>query len=115
MRVGCRFELDLPNPSHALVLVEPYGSEVERVRSQSFVVDPDVPAPIWVDQVGNRLRQLLPAGRVAISSDAVLTVDDSHTAVWVFQGRTASILATTNAASGAWWLLAAATPPTPPW
>lgn len=74
--IGCRFNFEVAEPTHAVVLVEPHVEEESRVRDARFFTDPGVPSATYRDLFGNRCRRLtLPAGPVELRFDA--TVDGS--------------------------------------
>ena len=74
--IGCRFQFDVANPTHAVVLVEPHVDEEWRVRDTRFSIKPAVPMAIYGDLFGNRCRRLtLPAGPVELQFTA--TVDET--------------------------------------
>jgi transglutaminase-like putative cysteine protease len=72
--IGCKFQFEVANPTHAVVLVEPHADEEHRVNDPQFSVEPDVPMTTYADLFGNRCRRLtLPSGRVELNFAA--TVD----------------------------------------
>lgn len=74
--IGCRFEFDVSEPAHAVVVVEPHLEEEPRVSNALFFTDPAVPSSTYLDLFGNRCRRLtLPPGHVALQFSA--TVDGS--------------------------------------
>jgi transglutaminase-like putative cysteine protease len=75
--VGCRFVFDLPAPTHAVVLVEPHSSEIERIVTAQLMCVPDVQSHAFVDGFENRCRRLsMPAGELAIEYTASVEVSD---------------------------------------
>ena len=61
--IGCRFEFDSVAATHAVVMVEPHPTELERVISPRFTVEPAVETSQYYDQFDNACRRFtLPAG-----------------------------------------------------
>ena len=74
--IGCRFQFEVTEPTHAIVLVEPHLDEEDRVRGATFGTSPDVATSVYPDLFGNRCRRLtLPVGTVSLEFAA--TVDAS--------------------------------------
>jgi transglutaminase-like putative cysteine protease len=74
--IGCRFQFEVAEPTHAIVLVEPHLEEEPRVSNAQFLTDPGLPSAIYGDLFGNRCRRItLPAGSVSLEFAA--TVDGS--------------------------------------
>ena len=75
--VGCRFVFDLPAPTHAVLLVEPHSSEIERIVTAMLTCFPAVESHPFVDGFENRCRRLsMPAGEVEIEYVASVEVGD---------------------------------------
>ena len=69
--IGCRFQFEVTEPTHAIVLVEPHVEEESRVANATFFTDPGVPSATYVDLFGNRCRRLtLPPGQVGLQFGA---------------------------------------------
>jgi transglutaminase-like putative cysteine protease len=75
--VGCRFTFDLACPTHAVLMVEPHTSEVERVIHGLMAYSTVVEEQTFVDAFDNRARRLsMPAGMIDIEYMASVEVPD---------------------------------------
>jgi transglutaminase-like putative cysteine protease len=76
--VGCTFEFEVAQDTHAIVLVEPHRSEIGRVAATKFEISPHRPSHVYLDHFDNSCRRVdLSAGHVVLSFEAeVLAVDD---------------------------------------
>jgi transglutaminase-like putative cysteine protease len=76
LRIGCRFQFDVPQPVAAVVVVEPHQDERGRVLEESFDGDDVVGISTYLDVFGNRCRRMtLPAGRRSFSYTAAISND----------------------------------------
>ena len=74
--IGCRFQFEVTQPTHAIVLVEPHPDEEHRIRTSHLSTSPDVGSTTYWDLFGNRCRRLtLPPGTFELEFAA--TVDGS--------------------------------------
>lgn len=75
--IGCHFEFEVPEPTHAVVLVEPHVEEEFRVSNALFTTNPDVPSATYLDLFGNRCRRItLPPGRLDLDFSATVAGSD---------------------------------------
>ena len=82
LRVGCRFEFEVPAPVHAVVIVEPHESEAGRIVEETFTTSDSRPSTSYLDAFGNRCRRLsLPSGRSSFGYRATITNDAGFDAV----------------------------------
>lgn len=74
--IGCRFQFDVGEPTHAVVLVEPHVEEAWRVSNANFFTEPGIESRTYGDLFGNRCRRItLRAGPVELQFAA--TIDAS--------------------------------------
>ncbi len=77
LSVGCRFVFDLPAPIHAVLMVEPHTSEIDRVVNDWLLCSAGGDPGRMVDGFENRCRRLsLPAGEVEITYAGLVEVAD---------------------------------------
>lgn len=69
--IGCRFQFEVSEPTHAVVLVEPHVEEVLRVSNANFSTTPGVASSSYGDLFGNLCRRVtLPPGPVELQFSA---------------------------------------------
>jgi transglutaminase-like putative cysteine protease len=82
LRIGCRFEMDVEQDVHVVVIVEPHESEGGRIVEEHFAAPEHTPTTTYRDVFGNQCRRMtLPAGRAAFSYDALVGNDAGFDAV----------------------------------
>jgi len=54
----CSFEFAVPTATHAIMLVEPHSSELQRVVGARLDIVPHAPSIPYVDSFDNRRRRL---------------------------------------------------------
>lgn len=76
IRIGSSFTFDVPVTTHAIVVVEPNCSELDRVVESHWSVEPQEVSAGYVDAYGNRCRRLtLDPGTVRLYFDATVMID----------------------------------------
>jgi transglutaminase-like putative cysteine protease len=75
IHVGHEWIFDVPSPTPALLKLSLHPSELKKVRQSEWLrIEPEIPREEFMDEFGNRVNRVtLPAGRVCLSHEAILS------------------------------------------
>ena len=78
IRFGYDIAFDIPVPTPVLMLLRVHPSVEPALQSEEALkVEPDLPVSEYIDTFGNRVGRILaPAGRLRLTNDAIVHVDD---------------------------------------
>src|SRR4051812_7433914 len=77
--VGCTFTFDLPARTHAILMVEPHSTEVDRILHSRTCTSPDITPVRFVDGYGNRCQRLtMGPGRADLAFVATVEDEGEH-------------------------------------
>lgn len=90
IEIGCTFEFQANQRTHAVVMVEPHFAEAGRVVSSRFDLIPHDGSLVYLDHFGNSCRRMdLAAGRVTMEYSAIVSAVDGPDPIVTSAGEVA--------------------------